>query len=117
VVTRYFGGTLLGTGGLIRAYGSAVRECLDAAAEKALIKELIQAYDIKVVITYSELAATQKVLNNAEAQDIICDYGANIDLSFKVGIDKFDNLAKSLTNLTDGRISMDTPNNTCYYLL
>ena len=30
VVTRYFGGTLLGTGGLVRAYSDAVRECLEA---------------------------------------------------------------------------------------
>ena len=31
VVTRYFGGTLLGTGGLVRAYSDAVRECLEDA--------------------------------------------------------------------------------------
>lgn len=49
VVTRYFGGTLLGTGGLVRAYTQATREALD----NANIRHLIKAVRIKIVTDYN----------------------------------------------------------------
>ena len=41
VVTRYFGGTLLGTGGLVRAYGRAAREAVDAAGIARMTRYLL----------------------------------------------------------------------------
>lgn len=43
VVTRWFGGTLLGAGGLVRAYGDAVRACLDLAGtlRRGLVREFV----------------------------------------------------------------------------
>ena len=49
VVTRYFGGTLLGTGGLVRAYSGAVKEGL-AASE---IVEKKRAFEMKIVTDYT----------------------------------------------------------------
>ena len=46
VVTRWFGGTLLGAGGLVRAYGDAVRAALDAAGTRR--RELSERYDVRV---------------------------------------------------------------------
>ena len=46
VVTRWFGGTLLGAGGLVRAYGDAVRAGLDAAGVRRRV--LSQRYDVPV---------------------------------------------------------------------
>lgn len=49
VVTRYFGGTLLGTGGLIRAYSGSVKQAVDLAS----IKEAILMYGYEVKVDYS----------------------------------------------------------------
>ena len=46
VVTRWFGGTLLGAGGLVRAYGDAVRTALDEVG--VLSRELLETFDIAV---------------------------------------------------------------------
>ena len=51
VVTRYFGGVLLGTGGLVRAYSGATEKAL----EKATIVEKSKGYEAKIVIDYNYL--------------------------------------------------------------
>ena len=51
VVTRYFGGTLLGTGGLIKAYKESAKEVLT----KAILKEVKPVYSIRVDFTYEQI--------------------------------------------------------------
>lgn len=51
VVTRYFGGTLLGTGGLIRAYSEATLQ----AIQKSNLVSQEQGYEIEIVIDYKDL--------------------------------------------------------------
>ena len=51
VVTRYFGGILLGTGGLVRAYSDVTSNAL----KKAKIITMEPGYEIEVILTYSEL--------------------------------------------------------------
>lgn len=58
VVTRYFGGTLLGTGGLVRAYSGAVKEGL-AASE---IVEKKRAFEMKIVTDYTGVGKIQYIL-------------------------------------------------------
>ena len=58
VVTRYFGGTLLGTGGLVRAYSGAVKEGL-AASE---IVEKKRAFEMKIVTDYTGIGKIQYIL-------------------------------------------------------
>ncbi len=61
VVIRYFGGTLLGTGGLIKAYTSSPIECL----KKAEILNLIKAYEIKITISYDKEKDLNLLLKNS----------------------------------------------------
>ena len=58
VVTRYFGGTLLGTGGLVRAYSGAVKEGL-ASSE---IVEKKRAFEMKIVTDYTGVGKIQYIL-------------------------------------------------------
>lgn len=58
VVTRYFGGTLLGRGGLIRAYGGAVREVLQAAG----IVRMVPAQKTAITIDYVHVGRIQNEL-------------------------------------------------------
>ena len=62
VVTRYFGGTLLGPGGLVRAYAAATKEAIDAAETDGLIVEMCLVTPVVVQIPY---AAYDRVTNLA----------------------------------------------------
>ena len=63
VVTRYFGGTLLGPGGLVRAYAAATKEALDTADAGGLVAEMCLVTPVVVQIPY---AAYDRVANLAE---------------------------------------------------
>ena len=63
VVTRYFGGTLLGPGGLVRAYAAATKEALDTADAGRLVAEMCLVTPVVVQIPY---AAYDRVANLAE---------------------------------------------------
>ncbi len=91
VVTRYFGGILLGTGGLVRAYTGAFLETLEQTKE--IYKEL--GVNSKIVVRYSDLEKLKYYLkqNNIEIENI--DYSENINVfinltreQYKAMIDK-----------------------------
>ncbi len=99
VVTRYFGGTLLGTGGLVRAYG--------AAALGALEKANIITYDIyctfKITVSYSDY---QKIMPSISELRFRCsdtDYSDNIDITGKIKKTDSDLFVNQLTEITSGR--------------
>lgn len=60
ITVRYFGGTLLGTGGLVRAYGDAV----NAVVKVAELKEYKKLFTKTLEVQYSDLSKTEYMLNN-----------------------------------------------------
>ncbi|MGE4456554.1 MAG: YigZ family protein [Arcobacteraceae bacterium] len=60
ITVRYFGGTLLGTGGLVRAYGDAV----NAVVKVAELKEYKKLFTKTLEVQYSDLSKTEYKLNN-----------------------------------------------------
>lgn len=80
VVTRYFGGILLGTGGLVRAYSKAAKDTLDAA-QKYL---MVPGTTYSVVLDYSKLSVFEKLLERFEAGDIITTFEENVRVEFSV---------------------------------
>src|SRR5699024_4493064 len=65
VVTRYFGGTLLGTGGLVRAYTDAAK----AGIENSVIIEKIPGVRMKLVTDYTDLCMIQYILGEKEVTE------------------------------------------------
>ncbi len=76
VVTRYFGGTLLGTGGLIRAYQRAVREGL----ANATIIERQKGMIIKIRTGYASLGKIQYALSGHSAYTLETDYADAVNI-------------------------------------
>lgn len=63
VVTRYFGGTLLGTGGLVRAYGDATKAVLELLPRA----ERVELRELSVRVSYGSYAAARRALEGAGA--------------------------------------------------
>ena len=80
VVTRYYGGTKLGTGGLIRAYGEAASEGLDAAGEK---KNVISEH-LYVSFDYDDTSPAMYVLQQFDAEVIASTYSEKTELTVAV---------------------------------
>ena len=76
VVTRYFGGTLLGTGGLVRAYSSATKEGL---ASSAIITK-IQGLKLHITTDYTGLGKIQYILGQRGLQILDSVYTDKVDL-------------------------------------
>ncbi len=104
VVTRYFGGTLLGTGGLIRAYSLAVQEGL--AASEVITR--IRGVKLKITVDYTELGKIQYLLGQERltAQDAV--YTENVEFTVLVPEADAAGIKEALTEETSGRIRMDS---------
>lgn len=71
VVTRWFGGTLLGTGGLVRAYGDAVR----AAVDRARVREVRLLHEIGVVVDPAIAGRVEAELRNRDHAVLDTEWG------------------------------------------
>lgn len=94
VVTRYFGGILLGAGGLVRAYAKATTEAL-AVAE---IVEINTYQKILVTIDYTKVDI---LINKIEAEPIERQFGKDVKMTYLIlenQVDSFVNLIQELTN-------------------
>ena len=103
VVTRYFGGVLLGTGGLVRAYTQSTQVGLNAAQICTMTPMVI----ITTVIDYTLIGKIKYVLaqNDALVQDE--EYGADVTITFGIPSDKKMRLIKELIETTNGKIEYE----------
>lgn len=102
VVTRYFGGTLLGTGGLVKAYTSAAVGALENA-------EIIR-YDIyslaEFEISYSDYGKISTILTDLEFRISDTLYEENVKIKGSILKSKFENLKEKMTEITSGRVEI-----------
>jgi uncharacterized YigZ family protein len=104
VVTRFFGGVLLGSGGLIRAYGGSAAECLRAAEKKRLTPQV----DTSLRIVFSDHGLIKSRLERIEGAAILSEtFGADgVVLRCLLPADLADALIQSLIDLTSGRLAV-----------
>jgi len=105
VVTRYFGGTLLGTGGLVRAYQAAVKEGLN----NSVIIEQISGKEITVSCNYTDVGKLQYLLANSKCHTISSDYGADVSFTLAVANEDFNKLTSDITEATAARAIISDP--------
>ncbi|WP_134774287.1 IMPACT family protein [Ornithinimicrobium flavum] len=98
VVTRWFGGTLLGTGGLVRAYSGAVREAVAAAT--VLPRQLLRLVDVTVGADRSGRLEHDLRAQGVEVLDVA--WGQQVTLRLGVPVARADRLLGELARLTSG---------------
>ena len=100
VVTRYFGGILLGTGGLVRAYSKAASIAVDAAGVS--IMRLWQRFEIPC--PYPLFERVKLEIEAYEGQIIHTEYGAQVDLTVRIPQGRADAFKARLIDLSSGRL-------------
>lgn len=80
VVTRYFGGILLGTGGLVRAYSEALKK----AIEKATLVTLESGYEVRIKASYSDFEKIKYYCNKNNVSIISTNYADNVECILEI---------------------------------
>ena len=103
VVTRYFGGVLLGAGGLLRAYTKAAKDAL----ENSGITEVIPVRELTLRCPYSLLERIRLEIAAAEAEILSTDYAADITLSIRIPEAKAVSFSERIFDLTSGTVKCE----------
>ncbi len=98
VVTRYFGGTLLGTGGLVKAYQSAAMEGLNHSS--IITKEL--GNKINLVTDYNMIGKLQYYINQEQFTLLSTSYTDQVALEVLVPPGRYASFTKKIAELTNG---------------
>ncbi len=101
VVTRYFGGILLGTGGLVRAYSKAASLAVDAAGIS--IMRLWQR--VSIPCPYPLFERVRQEIGAFEGEAISTDYGVLVDICARVPLNRSEEFCARLTDLSSGALT------------
>lgn len=103
VITRYFGGTLLGAGGLVRAYSKAAKMALDAAG----IARMAQWREMLLKCDYSFYEKLKRLLEKNDAVIKNTDFCENVALDVLIRDDRAEKFELELTESSSGRVTTD----------
>jgi uncharacterized YigZ family protein len=103
VVTRYFGGTKLGTGGLVRAYSEAARSVL-AALPRA---EKVPTHTIMLAIPYSHLERVRLLIEKGNGRLLDEEFAADITITAQFACETFPRFQKALQEMTHGTLQAE----------
>lgn len=102
VVTRYFGGILLGKGGLTRAYSQGASIAVNAAK----LMYMCEGYEINLTIDYSLYDRVSYVLPDFEIKMLDTEYTDNVKIRFLVKEELCKSLIEKLTEVTNAKMDI-----------
>ena len=112
VVTRYFGGTLLGTGGLVRAYSAAVQEGL----KNSRIVTKYLGTRLLVETDYNGIGRLQYLFGQRQIPMTDTEYTDHVNFTVLVPVSKTAELTKAITEATNGQAKI-TEKGRLYYTI
>ena len=99
LIIRYFGGTLLGTGGLVKAYGDSTKMVLDGIATE----ELVEKARFSLTIGYEMYESVKRILGVLKADSVTEDFATEISISGQIPISEKESLVSRISDLSNGR--------------
>jgi len=103
VVTRYFGGTKLGTGGLVRAYSDAVRQGL-ADLPRAV---KVSTHTVMMAIPYTLFERLRLIIADYQGKIMDEDFAADVTITAQFAIAQFPNFQDALRELSSGTLEAE----------
>ncbi len=102
VVTRYFGGTLLGAGGLVRAYSKTAKLGIDAAH----MATMTYGADVQITVSYDLYGKLQYLLEQEKLPIGESEFGEEVSVTVFVRVEDIPALEKKITEATNGRATV-----------
>ena len=99
LIIRYFGGTLLGTGGLVKAYGDSTKMVLDGIATE----ELVEKARFSLTIGYEMYESVKRILDALKADSVTENFATEISISGQIPISEKESLVSRISDLSNGR--------------
>ena len=103
VVTRYFGGTLLGTGGLVRAYTQATQ----AALEEAQVATMTLMSVLTIRTDYNAIGKRKYMFAQADTLVMREEYGVDVAVTIAVPVAEKEAMQKKIIEATNGKAEME----------
>ncbi len=100
VVTRYFGGILLGTGGLVRAYSAAAKAALEAAG--VVIMQSCSVYTLKC--SYNSYGKISSLIQKYDGEVDSTEFAEDVVIKFHIPDEKINFFSDALSELTNGSV-------------
>ena len=105
-VTRYFGGTLLGTGGLVKAYGGCAKSVLEEALHENAIEPLVEKSSFLLTVSYSFYDELKRLLENFHIYEIAEDFQTEITIKGKIRADECMSFSEKIFDSSGGKIKV-----------
>lgn len=105
-VTRWFGGTLLGTGGLVKAYSGGAKAVITAAENACLFEELVEKSTFVFECEYSPYKMIKKLMENFHISSLNEDFSTSIKIQGEIFASEKETFQKQLLDLTNGTVSL-----------
>ncbi len=102
VVTRYYGGTKLGTGGLVKAYGGSVQDALASLPTVERVDAVVVAFEVG----YAQIGAVQQLLPTVGAEVVRQEFGEQAVFTVTLPREQVDVLASAIGNIRRGNGSV-----------
>lgn len=103
VVTRYFGGILLGGGGLVRAYSHVTSIAVDSAS----IMDMCSCYQLKFSMDYTLYGKVNYILPNFDIKILDTNFSNCVTITLLVKVERFEELNKKLIDVSNGSIVVE----------
>ncbi len=105
VVTRYYGGTKLGTGGLVKAYGGAVQQALATTPQTMRVTRV----ELDVSVGYAAVSAVKQLLPVFEGEILDEQFGVEVRFHLRCPDEQAEGLQRALLDATRGQAVIDRP--------
>ena len=105
-VTRWFGGTLLGTGGLVKAYSGGAKQVIEQADAEGAFEELIAKSGFSFTTDYSLYKLIKLTMEQYHLYNIAEDFGTEITIKGEIREDELDTFSARIKDLSNGKITV-----------